>query len=324
MITLAFYRFFTLLGVTLCSVQAFSQQALADAVITKELLQAYVQVIAHDSMDGRLTGTEGCEKAGYWIAREMQAIGLQPMSNRSFHHPYRITNGMDTIKAANIVGIIPGSNAKKYIIFSAHYDHVGNAAKHKWEGQLHTDPNDLIFNGANDNASGVAAMLALARYFTALQANDFTLVFVAFSGEENGLVGSNVFVKKFGDLSRIRRVVNLEMLGRYTTDGTKPFVTEGYKSTGFLKKLNKYLLQADSTTKAGYFQKDPFVRDRYFYRSDNASFAYQGVPANTIMAGSDSDPFYHSPADEWQTLNYEAMTQAVRKIALACTVLVQK
>ncbi|MFT3980998.1 MAG: M20/M25/M40 family metallo-hydrolase [Ferruginibacter sp.] len=301
-----------------------AQQAIADSVITKELLQHHVQVLAHDSMEGRLTGTAGCEKAAAYIAAQMKATGLHSFNDSiSFYQFYKMEKGRKMVMAANIVGVLPGRIPDKYIIFSAHYDHVGNADKDYLWQQLRSSKKDKIYNGANDNASGVAAMLALAAYFKALQENDYTILFIAFSGEENGLAGSQALVNSFRKLDNIRQVVNLEMLGRLSATIKKPFVTEGMHSEGFRKKLNDNLRKLNPRMK-DFFRFDGLPEEHYFSRSDNYSFALQGIPANSIMATNGFDRHYHSPGDEWQTLDYDAMTTIVKAIALACTALVQE
>ena len=319
------YQLFMLLAAALISSTGYSQKGLADSVITKELLQQYVQALAHDSMQGRYTGTRGCEKAADWVAREMIKIDLNSLDggNSNFHHSYYIASGRDTIRAANIVGKIAGKISDRYILFTAHYDHVGDANEQVLPQQVESSGSDKIYNGANDNASGVAALLALASYFKLLPQNSYTLLFVAFSGEEMGNVGSNIFVESFRDLKNIHQVINLEMLGRFSNNRKKPFVTEGINSYGLTRKLNRNLRQKDSTVTKVFFQYDKLPLENYFFRSDNFSFATKGVPANSIMASSDSDSFYHTPSDESQTLDYEAMTRLVKAIALACTPLVR-
>ncbi len=319
------YPFFVVLLATLPSLKSYSQKALADSVITKDLLQHYVQALAHDSMQGRYTGTVGCEKAAALIAGEMKALGLLPLSKNkgAYDYPYYLAEGTDTSMAANIVGVVPGKISDKYILFSAHYDHIGDSNQQGSPLRLSSSPKDKIYNGANDNASGVAALLALASYFKFLQNNSYTLLFVAFSGEENGLLGSNVFVESFVKLKNIKQVINLDMLGRFSANSPKPIVTEGIYSYNFTKKLNRNLRQVDPTAPKAFFRVDNNLLENYFMRSDNYSFAQKGVPANTIMSTNILDDHYHSPSDEWETLDYEAMMNLVKGIALACTPMVQ-
>lgn len=136
-------------------------------------------------------------------------------------------------------------------------------------------------------------------------------------------MGSEVFVKSFVNLGSIKQVINLEMMGRFSTKSTKPFVTEGINSSGLIKKLNTNLRRINPAADKVFFERDNYPLEDNFIRSDNYSFAIKGVPANTIMATHDTDKFYHSPSDDWRTLDFEAMTRAVKAIAMACTPLVQ-
>lgn len=303
----------------------FSQMSLADSVISKELLSKYVQALAHDSMRGRYTGSAGCEMAASFIEAEMRSIGLMPLysGDSGYYHRYNIADHGNLIATSNVAAAIPGRVPGKYIIFSAHYDHVGDSANNGLYFYLNPHSKDLIYYGANDNASGVAAMLAIARYFKALACNDHTIIFIAFSGEEDGLLGSEAFAQSFRHMTDILQVVNLEMLGRATSVYKSLLVTEGINSHGFAKKLNSNLKIMEAP-----FNKKLFVVDQSimqgFQRSDNYSFAVMGVPANTIMATEDIDPHYHRPSDEWKTLDYKLMTRFVKAIALACTPLVKQ
>ncbi len=195
----------TLIALIFIAINSYSQKNITDSIITKQLLQKYVQTLAHDSMQGRYTGTAGCEKAAAWIAGEMKAIGLRaPFADSNFFHFYKIAKDADTITAANVIGFLPGKVSGKFIIFSAHYDHVGDSNQQYLAAQYSLSRKDKIYNGANDNASGVAAMLALARYYQHLNDNHYSILFIAFSGEESGLLGSTALVNSFKNTSSIQ------------------------------------------------------------------------------------------------------------------------
>lgn len=309
----------SLMIITGSSLQGYAQKALADSLVSKEILQQHVQALAHDSMQGRRTGTSGCEKAAAYIAREMKTIGLKTFdrSDSNYYHHYSISGASGLTKTMNVVGLIPGKRSGKCIIFSAHYDHVGDANDIILPTQLNSSRTDKIYNGANDNASGVAVMLSLAAYFALLQDNDYCIIFVAFSGEEAGLLGSFALAKSFKNTDSIIQVINMDMLGRASAKSSRPFITEGINSYGFTKKLNKNLKQTDPHVQKNFFITDYLPGQNYFERSDNYPFALKGVPANTIMSGNDYDRYYHSPGDEWQTLDYELMANTAKAIALA-------
>ncbi|RYY71131.1 MAG: M20/M25/M40 family metallo-hydrolase [Chitinophagaceae bacterium] len=299
----------------------FAQKQQADSIITADLLRGYVKALSHDSMQGRHTGTKGCTMAAAYIASEMKAIRLQSLQtgDSNYYSNYIIEKDGEDLTVANIVGLLPGKISDQFIVFSAHYDHVGDAGDELLPSQIPGSRKDRLFNGANDNASGVAALLALARYYQQAQTNEFSILFIAFSGEEDGLLGSEAMAGSFPQLNRIKQVINLEMLGRLSAKNKKPFVTEGISSYGFAKKLNRHLSLSGKAFEENYFSTDGYVTENNFSRSDNYSFAIRGIPANTIMATGGFDRYYHTAWDEWQTLNYDAMSQIVRAIALACT-----
>ena len=201
------------------------------------------------------------------------------------------------------------------VIFSAHYDHIGSG-----DVALGFDPNykdrektsDTI-NGANDNASGIAAMLAIAAYYLKKGPQERSIVFFAFSGEEIVMFGSgsltNVIVRE-----NVVAQFNLEMLGRRNELNENPFVTGD--SLSDLRTLMNKCLEALNGTK-DYFLQDNSGEEQLFYRSDNIELAKEGVPAHTITLTTASDPFYHSPKDEPATLDYKLMATIVKNIAFA-------
>lgn len=144
-------------------------------------LQFYVSALAHDSMQGRATGSDGMLKAAHFIAEQMKRIGLQIVkTNDGFFQRYGKLSHWDEHEAINVIGAIPGtSKPDELVIFSAHYDHIGKIKSKK----------DSVFNGANDNASGTALLLQLASYYAQTKP-ERTILFIAFSGEELGLKGS--------------------------------------------------------------------------------------------------------------------------------------
>lgn len=208
------------------------------------------------------------------------------------------------------------------MIFSAHFDHIGT-----WSDSagLHVQVpigRDKIFNGANDNASGVAGIIALARYYSILKNNERTLLFIAFSGEELGKQGSTALVNNFKPES-VMAVANLEMLGR-GPDGLRavPFIT-GSALSDFRSVLNDELQkQHVKKFRKNYFNSDAFLEGDYFFRSDNYPFAMVGIPAHSIMLGNDQDSRYHTVNDETETLNYHIMARIVQAVALGCTSLI--
>jgi Zn-dependent M28 family amino/carboxypeptidase len=220
----------------------------------------------------------------------------------------------------NIVAALPGkTKSNEIVIFCAHYDHVGTQGSplyKKYQPARYRQIKDSIFNRANDNASGVAALISLANYFATLKSNERTLLFVAFSGEELNLVGSSFFSENI-DADKIAAVINLEMLGRYNSITRKAYIT-GSKKSNLIQLLNEQLKKQNyQLYKKGYFKHDAFEGHRLFERSDNYSFAVKGIPAHTIITSHPEDEYYHTVHDAYSTLDYKLMEETVKTIALA-------
>jgi Zn-dependent M28 family amino/carboxypeptidase len=185
---------------------------------------------------------------------------------------------------------------------SAHYDHLGAG-------------DSGIYSGANDNASGVAAVLSLASAFSRETPRPRrTLVFLAFFGEEKGLLGSTWFAKHPPvPLTRIVADINFEQLGDTGSDGDVPAAALGV--TGYaLSDLPQ--LVAPALASAGVPLKDTRDNLSYFARSDNFPLAQAGIPSHTFVAAYEY-PDYHRISDKWQKLNYENMARITRALAFA-------
>jgi len=211
---------------------------------------------------------------------------------------------------SNIVGVLPGkSKPQEYVIFSAHYDHLGV-----------TRPNaqgDSIFNGANDDASGSTAVIMLANYFAAKKDNARTIVFATFAAEEIGGYGSQYFSRQF-DPAQVVAMFNIEMIGTESKWGTNSAYITGYERTDMGKILEKNLAGSRFT-----FHPDPYTEQNLFFRSDNATLARQGVPAHSLSTSKmDSEKFYHTVGDEIGTLDLKNMTEIIKAIAISSTSIV--
>jgi hypothetical protein len=214
----------------------------------------------------------------------------------------------------NVVGVIPGkSKADEYVIFSAHYDHLGIGRPNKDQ--------DSIYNGANDDASGVTAVIVLANYFNRLNDNERTLVFAAFTAEESGGYGANHFSRQFAP-DKVMAMFNIEMIGTESKWGINSAFITGYEKTDMGKILEKNLAGS-----AFRFNPDPYPDQELFYRSDNATLARLGVPAHTIstakMDSEKPEPYYHSADDEIETLDMKNMTEIIKSIAISSVSIVK-
>lgn len=206
---------------------------------------------------------------------------------------------------SNLVGIIPGKlKPAEYVIFSAHYDHLGigrpNAA------------GDSIFNGANDDASGTTAVITLAKYFSKMHDNERTLIFAAFTAEEIGEFGSTYFSKKL-DPDKVVAMLNIEMIGTESKWGKNSAYITGYDKSDLGTFLQKNLIHSQFK-----FYSDPYPDQMLFLRSDNASLAKKGVPAHTLSTSKmDVEKYYHTQGDGVETLDLQNMTEIIRAIGLS-------
>ncbi len=206
--------------------------------------------------------------------------------------------------ATNVVGILPGKSKKdQYVIFSGHYDHLGIGKAVN---------GDSIYNGANDDAAGITAVITLAKYFKAYKNNECTLIFVAFTAEEIGGYGSQYFSKQL-EADKVIAMFNIEMIGTESKWGKNSAYITGYDLTDMGQILGKNLKGTDFT-----FYPDPYIQQNLFYRSDNATLARLGVPAHTISTSKmDDEPNYHKVSDELETLDIKNMTEIIKAIVLS-------
>ncbi len=264
-----------------------------------------VTFLASDKLEGRETGTQGELLSATYIKERFQGIGLTPKGNEdTYFQTFTFTPRTDphsevefnkynkdtptTITGTNVIGFWD-NNAENIVIIGAHYDHLGMGG----EGSLYRE-GKAIHNGADDNASGVAVMLKLAKE---LQTEEYTgnnYLFIAFSGEEMGLLGSNFFTKNPTiDLAKANYMINMDMVGRLNNEkaiavhgvGTSPI----WPQTIFSANENFKLSEHESGVGP----------------SDHTSFYLNDIPVLHFFTGQHSD--YHKPGDDTEKLNYEGM-----------------
>lgn len=274
--------------------------------INEVSVKKYLYTLANDSMQGRKAGSHGIEKAAKYIEQQFSKIGLKPFNGSSFRQTFKHINKRSEKKEEltlfNVIGLLEGTTLKEeFVVVSAHYDHLGR--KNIGEG-------DLIFNGANDNASGVSAMIMLADYFKKAKINKRSILFIAFTAEEMGLVGSNHFGKTIS-AETIIAGVNIEMIGKESPFGPKTAWLTGFNRSDFGKIIQKNLSFSEYK-----LYPDPYKNYRLFFRSDNASLARLGVPAHTFSTSPmDKDLDYHKVSDEAETLDVKTITETIKAIA---------
>ncbi|HEY0670124.1 MAG TPA: M20/M25/M40 family metallo-hydrolase [Sphingobacteriaceae bacterium] len=214
------------------------------------------------------------------------------------------TNFIEDAPLFNIAGILKGkTKPDEYVIFSAHYDHMGI---------LKPVAGDSIANGADDDASGITAVITLAKHFKKLNNNERSLIFVAFTAEEIGGFGSKYFSERLNP-DQVVAMFNIEMIGKDSKFGPNTAFITGYDRSDFGS-----ILQQNLEGSAFKFYPDPYPEQDLFYRSDNATLAALGVPAHTISTDQiDNDKLYHTVDDEFESLNMENIYATIQAIALS-------
>jgi hypothetical protein len=278
------------------------------AAIAPDGLRRDVTALAADALRGRATPSPGLDAAAKIVADRFDELGLRSPTPLSDHRQTFACGGpLHPGDAANVVGVVDGRDPEAgLVLVSAHYDHIGEQP-----GQ-----DDPVFNGANDDASGVAAMLAIAGAVAALDPPPSRgVVFVAFCGEELGLRGSKHFADEpVIDLSKIVAGLNLEMLGRSDPDHPR----RGWVTGMELSTLGGTLRTANHGTDVTFVPSRDVgpAEAGTFERSDNYPLARRGIVAHSISTGR-LDRYYHAADDEADSLDYEAMAALTRAIARA-------
>ncbi len=271
---------------------------------TENKLKDDVAFLADDKLEGRQTGTKGGKVAANYIAKRFKDLGLLPKGTNNYlqaftfkpkAHPHAKVEFTDDTKATNVttghnvVGFMD-NHAENTVIIGAHFDHLGYGI----EGSLYRGKEKLIHNGADDNASGVAVMLHLISKLKNLKSNN-NFLFIAFSGEEMGLLGSNYFTKHATiDLKKANYMLNMDMVGRLKKDTT--LAVYGVGTSSIFKKI----VQDDNKDKFHLILKESGVGP-----SDHTSFYLSDIPVLHFFTGQHAD--YHKPTDDFDKLNYKGM-----------------
>lgn len=261
--------------------------------LTEDYFRFVVNTLAHDSMKGREVGTPQEKTSACFIASEMKRAGCRFIRKKPLQ-PFEY-NGSDSVlirSFGNVIGKID-TRSKYSIVVSAHYDHIGNGKHHSkapFTQQIH--------NGADDNSSGVAMLLGLAAWCKQNSSQlSYDMIFVAFSGEEDGLHGSEFFVKSgICDTSTILCCLNFDMIGRLDLlrpvlriDGASDFT--GWDS----------ILPNDSANGFNVIRRRNLIAGG----SDHCNFSDRHIPALLITTGLHSE--YHSPSDDVERINFKGM-----------------
>jgi Zn-dependent M28 family amino/carboxypeptidase len=283
-------------------------------VIDAARLLRDLQALSADDMQGRQTGTEGGAKARAYVVEAYKKYKLKPFG-ADYLQPFSFERAGKTYRANNVVGYVEGkSNPARYIVVSAHYDHLGVAGV---EGsQCRAEGADAICNGADDNASGVAALLALAEHF-ATHRPAHSMIFVAFDAEEPGLKGSQEFVRTPPvDLSRVAVDVNMDMVsrndrGELYAAGAQPYPLLKPYLDRVATNAPVHLVEGHDDPKLGH--------DDWTFQSDQGPFHAAGVPF--VYFGVEDHKDYQKSTDEFANVNQPFFVHAAETILSAVEML---
>ncbi len=274
------------------------------AQIKEENLKKHVHILASDSLNGRGTGSEGEKMARAYIESEFQKINLAKAGTEGYTQSFSFKCGVHGTgaqgQAANVVAYLD-NKAPFTIILGAHYDHLGLGEN---GSSLDANPQGKIHNGADDNASGVAGLLELARYFQANKKKEkYNFLFIAFSGEELGLYGSKYFSEHPSiDLKKVNYMINMDMIGRLDP-ATKSLAISGTGTSPVWETELKNITKGSLSIKTDSAGVGP---------SDHTSFYLKNIPVLHFFTGSHSD--YHKPSDDFDKINYTGEKEVLELI----------
>lgn len=291
------------------------------STISEEAAKAHVYFLADDALEGRQAGERGSRVAAQYIVSQMRLLGIQSFTDESYLQPFEACSEdkhkrkpwyverdsvakikqdvYRTVSLANVLGVIPGERSDEYVVVGAHLDH---------EGTDQTLSGDKIYNGADDNASGVSAVLQIMRAFAKSGVKPLrTVIFAFWDGEEMGLLGSRHFVETFEGIGQVKGYLNFDMVGRNNREDTPPYMVYFY--TAAHPALGDWL-KADVAEYHFNLQPDYRAWDMPVGGSDNGSFAKKNIPI--AWYHTDAHPDYNHPTDEADRINYPKLAEITR------------
>lgn len=268
--------------------------------ISVQTLKKHISYLASDILKGRGTSTEEEKKAAEYLATEFKRYGLNPGNKDSYLYEFTFKKNLDphdtTVaniperKGNNVIAFLD-NKAPYTIVIGAHYDHLGLGHD---KNSRDSNPEGKIHNGADDNASGTAGVLELARYFSENKISEkFNFLFMCYSGEELGLIGSKKWCESpTYPLGKISYMINMDMVGRLN-DSTKKLIIYGVGTSPVWVPI------IDSIRSNFSIKKD----SAGIGPSDQTSFYLKDIPVLHFFTGQHED--YHKPSDDAEKINYE-------------------
>lgn len=252
-----------------------------------------LRVLSSDEMEGRKTGTKGNRKAREYLVYRYNEAGADAFMG-SYTHDFSFTDRQgNEMAGVNVIGQVHGKS-DSVIVISAHYDHIGKR-------------DSLIYNGADDDASGTAALLTYISYFSEHTPNH-TLVFAAFDAEEMGLQGARAFTQQIDFMERVKLNINLDMIAQNTENELYAVGTYHYPE---LKPILKEIDTGEIDLLFGHDEPESELDD-WTYASDHAPFHQKGIPF--VYFGVEDHEHYHRPTDEFETIPQEFYKHSVQLI----------
>ena len=310
---------------------SFAQENLTYAnSINSTDLYKHIEVLSSDSLEGRETGKPGQKMAAEYIANQFKKIGIPPYKRKTYYQKFkvkserhickcddcdltffkRIFKANQTIRGENVLGYIEGSDLKdELLIITAHYDHLG---KH----------DSLIFNGADDDASGVSAALEIAEAFMLAKKEGNgprrSILIMPVSGEEKGLLGSRYYTDNpIYPLESTVANLNIDMIGRlddWHDNGNYVYLIGSDRLSYDLHDLNEKINNEYIGIDLDYRFNDKDDPNRYYYRSDHYNFAKNNIPVIFYFNGVHED--YHKPSDTIEKLDFDKINTITKLIFL--------
>ena len=256
-------------------------------------LEQHLYYLASDTLRGRFAGSEDAMKAAEYIVKQYEEMGVEPFYESGYIQSFTNTLIGDRMTFNNVIACIPGADPAlkdEYVIIGAHYDHLGVK-------------NGKVYNGADDNASGTAAVIEIARQLKARQSElKRSVIIVNFDGEELGLFGSNAFAQRLSKEKKIKKVclmMSIDMVGWYRQSGK--LIVEGTGTIDDGKKKMKELAEL-----LGINLKTKKFERSVMTATDTEGFAKKGVATLAVTTGLKSP--YHKPEDDADLIDYKGLS----------------
>ncbi len=290
-----FCTLFFVLLYTVCFSQNALEQRESMAPFNEDALLNNIRTLSSDTFEGRRTGTKGADKAKGYIIDQFQLLNVLPL-NTNYEQRFSFFTKRINYNGTNILGLIKGTdNPERYIVISAHYDHEGIK-------------NGEIYNGADDDASGIGALISFAEYFKN-NPPKHSVVLAAFDAEELGLEGSKYYANNsIVSLNKIMLNLNMDMISR---SETKELFVVGTRFNPTLKQVITNFDQTEHVKMVvGHDGEDGL--ENWVYSSDHASFHKKGIPF--LYFGVDDHEDYHTPNDDYENIQPEFYKESVKLI----------